>query len=541
MSLMDQRSARLRAPTTDEPLLEVEDIQGNILAGFNKDHQTLVALLIEDVGNAKRWLRRVHSIVASTAEVLAFNDLFRRLRSRRGMDPQGLAATWVNVAFSAAGLRKLMPAEEVDAIPDEAFQLGMLARAEAILHDPATPGAPGAPDTWRVGGPGNEADILLIVASDLPEEMANTVRWLLSPVDAADVVPRVLYQEEGHSRVDLPGHEHFGFKDGVSQPAVRGRIAENPDVLLEPRLIAPNEPDAERLSRPGQPLLWPGLFVFGYPVQTREDGSSFDPGPVSPEWLRNGSMLVFRRLLQDVAAFRRFVRQTAEEIALRPGFSWMTASILEAMFVGRWPSGAPLARSPLVDPGAGGLSDNHFLWETPAHPLRLRPEAGQPAPIPGAPADIGGRICPHAAHVRKVNPRDQDTELGTSFDTLTRRILRRGIPFGAPLPDPAPAGDHGERGLLFLCYQRSIVDQFEVISQNWANNPETPKPGGHDPIIGQSTDATRRERTFEIKDRASPLSHATLIAQEWVITSGGGYFFAPSLTTLREKIAGPEP
>jgi Dyp-type peroxidase family len=431
-----------------------------------------------------------------------------------------------------------VPPAEVDAIPDEAFQVGMLERAEPILHDPSTPGAPGAPDTWRIGGPGNEADILLIVASDQPDEMTKAVRWLLSQADAAEVVPAVLYEEYGQTRPDLPGHEHFGFKDGLSQPSVRGRISENPDVLLEPRLIAPGQSDAEKLSRPGQPLLWPGLFVFGYPVQTREDGSPFDPGPVTPEWLRNGSFLVFRRLRQDVAAFRDFMEKAASEIAQRPGFSWMTRAVLETMFVGRWPSGAPLIRSPLVDPGPGGLADNHFLWETPVSPVLLRPEIGRPGTVSGAPGDVGGRICPHASHIRKVNPRDQDTELGDAFDTLTRRILRRGIPFGPPLPDPAPEGDAIERGLLFLCYQRSIVDQFEVISQNWANNPQTPKPGGHDPIIGQSTEATLRQRVFEVKDRGPALPQEVLISQEWVITSGGGYFFAPSLKTLREKLTG---
>ncbi len=40
-------------PAQDEGLLEVDDIQGNILGAFNKDHQLLVALAIHDVAAAK--------------------------------------------------------------------------------------------------------------------------------------------------------------------------------------------------------------------------------------------------------------------------------------------------------------------------------------------------------------------------------------------------------------------------------------------------------------------------------------------------------
>lgn len=265
--------------------------------------------------------------------------------------------------------------------------------------------------------------------------------------------------------------------------------------------------------------------MFGYPVQTRDDGAPFDPGLVTPEWLRNGSFLVFRRLRQDVTAFRTFVDKAAREMAQQPAFPRMTPAILEAQFVGRWPSGAALIHSPRVDPGvADALAENHFLWEAPTVPLQLRPETGRADPIPGAPGDLGGIVCPHAAHIRKVNPRDQDTELGMAFDTLTRRILRRGIPFGPPVTGPEAEAADVERGLLFLCYQRSIADQFEVISQNWANASETPKPGGHDPLIGQTTDATRRERVFEVKAQGGGPPHRVLIDREWVITTGGGYF-----------------
>jgi hypothetical protein len=100
-----------------------------------------------------------------------------------------------------------------------------------------------------------------------------------------------------------------------------------------------------------------------------------------------------------------------------------------------------------------------------------------------------GPVCPHAAHIFKVNPRDRATNLGPDFDTLTRRILRRGIPFGAPLG--GLQDDGVSRGLHFLCYQASIVDKFEILQQNWANNTGAPTGGGNDLIIGQTKTESR--------------------------------------------------
>src|SRR3954451_618545 len=76
-----------------EPLLDVHDIQGNILAGFNKDHQRLIALEIKGVPEARRWLTRVLPSISSLAEVHLFNTLFSMARARLHHDPPGLVAT----------------------------------------------------------------------------------------------------------------------------------------------------------------------------------------------------------------------------------------------------------------------------------------------------------------------------------------------------------------------------------------------------------------------------------------------------------------
>ena len=204
--------------------------------------------------------------------------------------------------------------------------------------------------------------------------------------------------------------------------------------------------------------------------------------------------------------------------------------------MGRWKSGAPVMRAPDNDLPALGISplaNNDFLFTANSPPPIFLPGVDPPKPFPLAQADPLGLICPHAAHVRKVNPRDQDSDLGDPFDTLTRRILRRGIPFGPPIHDPAE-GDGVDRGLHFLCYQTSIEQQFEILQQDWANSPSKPTVGGHDVVIGQTAD---RRRTVELLEDGGASEKQITTPTQWVIPTGGGYFFAPSISALRSVLS----
>src|SRR5262249_4435424 len=91
----------------EEPILDIRDIQGNILVGFNKDHQAFLFFQITDVQGAKRWLQAITPQIATVDETLAFRRLFRAMRARRGEEADGLIATWINIAFSRSGIEKL--------------------------------------------------------------------------------------------------------------------------------------------------------------------------------------------------------------------------------------------------------------------------------------------------------------------------------------------------------------------------------------------------------------------------------------------------
>jgi Dyp-type peroxidase family len=508
------------------------NIQGNIIPGFNKDHQHFLFYRITDVPRAKKFLRAMAPAITSMDEVLEFVRAHRALRLKLGVtEPPGLKATWVNIAFSCRGIEKL-GAGTGEQFGEQSFRQG-LAERSTYLGDPTDPSHPGHRTNWRVGGPHNEADILVIVASDTPVGLAGKAAAIRKSASTARI--DLIFEQRGDTLPgNLRGHEHFGFKDGVSQPGIRGKVSDAPGDFITPHyIVAAGKEDQHPLifAKPGQPLVWPGQFLLGDPRQGANHAHQKGTAATNfPSWAARGSYLVCRRLRQDVAAFWNFVAEAASRVGVPP-------LALAARLVGRWPSGAPLMRAPASDDAAlagDPFANNHFVFNDDTRPSSMRPIPGYAGDtFNQAKADMLGAVCPHFAHIRKVNPRDSATDLGKLEDTLTRLILRRGIPFGPPIfgvKRHSPKLLAQERGLMFLCYGATIEDQFEFLTRRWANSALQPNLGGHDPIIGQRDQRGDRARFVDF-----PTSSGTVrltLDDEWVTPTGGGYFFAPPIAAL---------
>jgi Dyp-type peroxidase family len=522
----------------DEPVLPMAEIQGIVVPGFFKPHQTLLGVVCTDKPEAiqafKKFLGQMAGEISTAAQTLEDR---RRFREKKTARPGAGSSMLTAVGFTYQGLFKLTPG--ASAIPSEAFQQGLAARS-AFLGDPTDPKDEGSPGQWKVGGPGGELDALFIVAGDTRAAVDARAGQLSNRIKAAGL--KIDYTEKGDVREDLPGHEHFGFDDGVSQPGIRGRASDG-SFITERHVAATQEPEYALFGYPGQDLIWPGVLVLGHPATSPDPLIPGLPSLAVPDWVRNGSFLVFRRLRQDVGLFWRTMHQEAERLAGLPGFEGMTDDLLASRLVGRWPSGAPVNRVPTADDemlGKDRYANNYFRFDSDATALPLA--SGHVDTFPQSRADPAGITCPWAAHIRKVNTRDSGSDTGGRDSTYARRLLRVGVPFGKPLKDRyAQKNDdpqNGERGLLFLSVQASIEDHFEFLMARWMGDPSRPKmPGGHDLFVGQN-DAPGEGRLRRCVIFGAALQQAALATDaQWIIPTGGGYFFVPSLTALSEVLS----
>ncbi len=415
----------------------------------------------------------------------------------------------LNIAFTHAGL-DVLGADDLN-LPE--FTRGMAA-SRARLADPVF-------DKWTILRPWQPIHGVFLVTGATETEVDNTIAVRLAPQRANGWTH--VHIEVGSVRPKpFEGHEHFGYADGVSQPAVRGLVA--PDEPLDP--TTGSDPDQ---AEPGRDLLWPGEFVFGYSGQHPDAGDLSVEGPrpePDTEFTRNGAFLVFRRLAQDVPEFDLAVKRAA--LSLDPSGGELSADLLGAQLVGRWKSGAPLINAPHTD-------DSSVAEGTPG---ALDFEFDE---------DRFGLICPSGAHIRKAYARDDvpgdiaPTKceiVAAEAVTQRHRMLRRGITFGPELTEAeALSGTTTKkRGLLFVCYVTDIREQFEIVQASRCNSPDFVQPeAGVDAVIGQNH--TSGPLPFTAAMPFSKNKKPQLMFDRFVHMEGGEYFFAPSLSTVR-RLAG---
>jgi Dyp-type peroxidase family len=376
------------------------------------------------------------------------------------------ADAWVSASLSFQGLKALgVPEDSLDSFAWE-FQQGMAARAKAL--DDTGESSPG---NWET--PLGTPDVHVVLTALAPDEQR------LEPV--LERARRAYHELPGITAIwrqdcyALPTErEHFGFRDGISHPAVEG--------------------SGIPATNPGEPPLKAGEFILGY----RDEMGGFPPMPRPDVLGRNGTYIVFRKLHQRVAAFRQYLKANSS--------SPEEEDVLAAKMMGRWRSGAPLALCPLHDDpdlGADQRRNNDFLY---------------------AEDDAIGYKTPAGSHIRRTNPRD------AAVPGLVRlhRMIRRGTAYGPPLPEGVLEDDGADRGLMFAFVGAHLGRQFEFVQSEWINSGTFITAGdAKDPISG-SNDGTGG---FTVPLR--PVRKRLQGLPRFVVVRGGEYCFMPGLRALR--------
>lgn len=465
------------------PGLNLDNIQGNILSGFQRKTESFYFFQITDAKLFRKQLGAFIPLVKTVAQVLKDRKAVRD-HKQNGKETL-LTLVGVNIAFSHQGFVKL-GIDDSNLSNDKSFQTGQRADAVNLKDKGTTTGGTFVPD-WE---PAFLQDIhaVILIAGDSHLTVNNKLNQIrdIFGVGSATASIKEVTTIVGDVRAGKNhAHEHFGFLDGVSNPAIIGFDKDPP---------------------PGPSPVQPGIILLGHtgdPLLTTR-----------PSWVVDGSFLVIRYLFQRVPEFNTFLKNNPVDV---PGLTKEQGSeLLGARLVGRWKSGAPIDLAPFKDDpklGADPQRNNNFQFATEG---------------------TFQKICPFAAHIRKTNPRADLIAKGINIDDS--RIMRRGIQFGPEVTEEENASGKTSvgRGLIFSCYQTSITKGFAFMQESWANNPnfphQTPEVPGLDPIIGQGV------RQLTGTDPDDPKQSLTNIP-DFVVPKGGEYFFSPSVKALKETLA----
>ena len=429
--------------------LELDDIQSGVLRPRPTPYAaTYIGFRIDDPQAGRALMGRVAQVVTSAANPTS-----------------PLADTSVSVALTYQGLRALGVSQETLESFSWEFRQGMAARA-VELGDVGE----SAPENWEQ--PLGSSDLHVVLVAVAPDE-----ERLEAALDRARETYRsmsgieAIWRQNCHA---LPTEtEPFGFRDGISHPAIEGSGVPG--------------------TNPKEVPFKAGEFVIGYRDELRGVQKT------TPEIVgHNGTYVVFRKLHQRVADFRRFLQTNSNSLD--------EEELLAAKMMGRWRSGAPLALCPFHDDPQLGVDpqrNNDFMFEED---------------------DKAGLKTPGGSHIRRCNPRDASV----AGVARIHRMIRRGTAYGPLLPEGVLDDDGADRGLMFAFVGANIGRQFEFVQSQWVNDGVFFGAGDDkDPVIGSNGNAG----SFTVPRK--PVRRRIQGIPNFVVTRGGEYCFMPGLRALR--------
>ena len=455
------------------------DVQGWVLRGYHRERVRHVVLRVKNRERARQWIG---------ATVSGDERAAPQIQTAVPWDEK--PPTMFNIAFTADGLEALGIDTEAAGFP-EAFREGMAAR-----HIKIGDVGESAPDRWidayRPPEKGGRSSVHVVATIHADHEHEAELR----AVNAR--IPSDAFEElHSHDGVALrKDRVHFGYRDGISQP----RFEEVPQKECSPD------------RQPFAPL---GVALLGYatPFETLRWRVPTDVG-------HNGSFNAFRILRQLTSEFDQYLEDAAEQLKAHPA----VGALFPDGWEGHWPDGTTTdeALPQIVAAKLLGRWQNGNSLET--DPIGPGDEFRPPCERSDFDYDddYEGERCPIGSHVRRNNPRG--ATIVQRYANHTRRIIRRGMPYGPP-------DGSGESGLLGNFIGASLSAQFEALQNDWMNvgllDPRV--TGTNDPILGANDEMYSRF-TFPVGDDIVTLRGFP----RFVITRGGAYTFIPGIAALRK-------
>jgi Dyp-type peroxidase family len=521
--------------------LDLADIQGTIVRAYPREgfvKARYFFLNVQDPSQGRDFVDAVR----------------RRVTSAEPWEAgRGKPRVAVSIGFSFFGLVALgVPSGTLRGMPDE-FIDGMAARA-TILGDIELSKHDTWDELWRPPSPPVHIWIAVDAqanADGTPDaELESTTQWLRElvaasgegvrlvtghgPEKAAFQAASALMMPLGGGRAVPTPKEHFGFTDAIGDPIYEGQL----------------DPAKEALAAIGQSKLMPdqswkplaaGEFVLGHPDEAQE----IFPVAAPLELMRNGTFMAYRKLHQNTASFDKYIDKSAalyRTVKKMPSLNEAKLT-LRAKMIGRWDDGVPLMVAPdyaaWQPHKAEGLAVAEILYaggpRTPQEVKRVAAYLRMLDDFTYA-DDVDGVRCPVSSHIRRANTRDMlDPNPGkhgpTSVLNNRRRILRRGLPYGAS-SDPTSRADTGEHGIIFMALCASLFRQFEFVQQQWMNYGLDFNAGNDTcPVVGYHREDAKFVIPADPKGDTPPFICAAI--PQFVTTRGGEYFFLPSLSALR--------
>lgn len=520
-------------PEADKYQAMLCNLQGNILKPHGRKHAVHIFLKFTAGEDAvRKWMRdfavsyvtsakkqRIQAKQLSepsdpkepgTKETL-FSNLFL---SATGYGALGYKEEWIQKAFAVD------EEAEKQHLPILDFRKGMAEYAN-LLGDPS-------PEDWEWAYRDRKIDAMILLAHAEVSQLLDHMCKVLGEVAA---VAHVLTVELGNRlyNANKDSVEPFGYRDGISQPVFLDDGSQSVPPVFDPSKLEFSD-STGKPSDNWTPLASLNLVLLPDPF-TLEGKDYF------------GSYLVFRKLEQNVRGFHQSIRGLAGKLEREPEWA-------QALVLGRFRDGSPLGSSGQARVYPSVIEANRFDYAE----------------------DRLGARCPFQAHIRRLNPRHESAAHRKGVERKREiveaerghRIARRGIPYGTlpedylssvsldeyPIDQVDELPEHGV-GILFMCFQRSLSNQFGYLQMVWANS-ESRSAGtqvfvGLDPIAGQSTgsQSATPNANCPITMGGGKLSVEPLWPKKWdeqpstpltfqgsVRLKGGEFLFAPSLHFL---------